>query len=132
MGRSRMKGIVGGLIGGLIATIPWILLYVYTGVICSYLAFIIGIGVLKGYQYKGLSDRNLSNYITIISLVCVSVATLIIIPFIIFVENGLGYGVSLIELYSNSLFVSYIMRNYIIAILFTFIGLKGITQRGYI
>ena len=103
-----------------------------TGVICSYLAFIIGIGVLKGYQYKGLFDRNLSNYITIISLVCVSVATLIIIPFIIFVENGLGYGVSLIELYSNSLFVSYIMRNYIIAILFTFIGLKGIAQRGYI
>lgn len=131
MGRSYMKGIVGGLIGGLIATIPWILLYVYAGITCSYMAFLIGLGVLKGYQYKGLSDRNLSKIVTIISLVCVSVATLIIIPFVMMAQSGFMYNISLIDLYSDSIFISYIMRNYFIAVIFTFIGIKGITERIY-
>ena len=61
MGRNYTKGIIGAFIGGLIASIPWILLYIYGGMMSSYFAFIIGIGALKGYQYKGLTIKYTNN-----------------------------------------------------------------------
>jgi len=82
MGRNYTKGIIGAFIGGLIASIPWILLYIYGGMMSSYFAFIIGIGALKGYQYKGLTDRNIGKIITIVSLIIITLVTFIIIPLI--------------------------------------------------
>ena len=130
MGRSYLKGIIGALIGGLIATIPWILLYIYGNMMSSFLAFFVGLGALKGYQYKGISDRKLPTIITIVSLVSISIATLVIIPLILLLQESIGVSISnLVTLYSFSPFVSGIMRDYAVAILFTFIGLRSVMRK---
>ena len=130
MGRNYTKGIIGAFIGGLIAAIPWILLYIYGGMMSSYFAFIIGIGALKGYQYKGLSDRNLSKIITTVSLIIITIVTFIIIPLILLLQGtGIANINSLLLLYSFSPFTMSILKNYAIAVLFTFLGLRGVMNR---
>ena len=85
--RGYIRGILGGLIGGFIASVPWILMYVYGNMILSLLAIIIAIGVLKGYQIcKGKIDNKLPVIIIVISLLCVTVSTLLIIPFLGFIS----------------------------------------------
>ena len=42
---NYVKGILGGFLGGLIATIPWILMYVYGNLILEILTIVIAIGV---------------------------------------------------------------------------------------
>jgi len=130
MGRNYTKGIIGAFIGGLIASIPWILLYIYGGMMSSYFAFIIGIGALKGYQYKGLTDRNIGKIITIVSLIIITLVTFIIIPLISLAQ---GFGAAsinnLITLYSYSSFTSIMMRNYVVSVIFTILGLRGVMYR---
>lgn len=129
MGRNYTKGIIGAFIGGLIASIPWILLYIYGGMMSSYFAFIIGIGALKGYQYKGLTDRNLGKFITIVSLIIITLVTFIIIPLISLVEYGAASVNNLITLYSFSPFTSLIMKNYAVSVIFTILGLRGVMNK---
>ena len=44
------KGILGGLLFGVIAAIPWILIYVFAGLFIVYLGALIGLGVIYGYK----------------------------------------------------------------------------------
>ena len=129
MGRNYTKGIIGAFIGGLIASIPWILLYIYGGMMSSYFAFIIGIGALKGYQYKGLTDRNIGKIITIVSLIIITLVTFIIIPLISLLQFDRATINNLITLYSFSTFTSLIMRNYVVSVIFTLLGLRGVMNR---
>lgn len=130
MGRNYTKGIIGALIGGLIATIPWILLYICCGMMCSYFAFIIGIGALKGYQYKGLTDRKLPKIIMTVSIIIITIVTFIIIPSIlIFQVSGAVSINDLITFYSFNAFTSSVIKNYAIAVLFTFLGLRGVMNQ---
>ena len=129
MGRNYTKGIIGAFIGGIIASIPWILLYIYGGMMSSYFAFIIGIGALKGYQYKGLTDRNIGKIITIVSLIIITLVTFIIIPLISLVQFDRASINNLITLYSFSPFASLIMRNYVVSVIFTLLGLRGVMNR---
>ena len=128
MEKSYVKGIIGGLIGGLIATIPWIVAYVYGNMILSLLAIIVAMGVLKGYQLlNGKVDKKLSLIVVIISLICITIATLFIIPGLLVVQNDASFTIeNIIYLYSNSDFVSAIMRDYAVSVLFTFLGISGV------
>ncbi len=47
---SYFTGILGAIIGGSIATIPWVLAYVYGNVMLSLLAVLIAAGELFGYK----------------------------------------------------------------------------------
>ena len=88
--RSYITGILGGVIGGLIATLPWILMYVYGNMILSLLAIVVAIGVLKGYQIcNGKVDNKLPVIISVISLLCITVATFIIIPALLMSKENL-------------------------------------------
>ena len=128
MEKSYVKGIIGGLIGGLIATIPWIVAYVYGNMILSLLAIIVAMGVLKGYQLlNGKVDKKLPLIVVIISLICITIATLFIIPGLLVVQNDASFTIENIKyLYSNSDFVSAIMRDYAVSVLFTFLGISGV------
>ena len=128
MGRSYLKGIIGALIGALIATIPWILLYIYGSAMTSIFAFLVGLGALKGYQVKGLVDNKLPMIITIVSLVAISIATLVIIPSIMLLQQGINVS-GLVVLYSYSPFISLLLKDYAIAVIFTFLGLRGVMYK---
>lgn len=126
--KSYITGILGGIVGGFIASIPWILMYVYGNMILSLLAIIIAIGVLKGYQLcKGKVDNKLPVIVIVISLLCVTVSTLVIIPALLIVKEGLSFSIDNMKvLYAYKPFMEAIMKDYAISIIFTFLGISGV------
>ncbi len=128
--KSYVKGIIGGIIGGFIATIPWVLMYVYGNMILSALAIIIAMGVLKGYQLlKGKVNKSLPAVVMVISLICVTVSTLLIIPMLL-CQRELGYSnfEVLKLLYSSSEFVRALASDFIWSVLFTILGASVVTK----
>ena len=66
---SYLTGIIGAIIGGAIATIPWVLAYVYGNVMLSLLAVLIGAGEFYGYKiFRGKIDKKLIEHIFNINL----------------------------------------------------------------
>lgn len=126
--RGYITGILGGLIGGFIASVPWILMYVYGNMILSLLAIIIAIGVLKGYQIcKGKVDNKLPIIIIVISLLCVTVSTLLIIPLLLLGKEGLEVSFQNLEtLYAYDEFMTAIMKDFAVSVVFTVLGISGV------
>lgn len=90
--KSYLTGIIGALLGGFIATIPWVLMYVYGGMILSLLAIIIALGALKGYQlFNGKVDNKLPFIIAVISVLAVTVSTFVIIPYLLILKEETNY-----------------------------------------
>lgn len=123
-----LVGILGALLGGLVATLPWILLYVYANMMYSYLALLIALGAIKGYELcKGKIDKKLPIIIGVVSVFSISVATLVIIPNLLLIKE---YGETSLEafksLYSFSEFKSAMVHDYIFSLLFTFLGAGGV------
>lgn len=131
MKENYILGILGGLIGGIIASIPWILLYIYGNMMFSLLAVFIAMGALYGYKLlKGKVDKKLPIIITVLSLISVTIVTLIIIPLLLLSKNGMEASFENLEwLYQNSEFTSAIMRDYIISVVFTLLGISGVTSK---
>lgn len=131
MEKSYFMGIIGALLGAFVATIPWILLYIYGNMMLSILAFVIGYGALYGYKlFHGVVDKNTSCIITIVSLISVTIATLVVIPLWILHNNG--YVISfenLSNLYTMSAFKSAILRDFVISIVFTLLGISGVISK---
>lgn len=120
-----LLGILGGFVAGMVATIPWVLVYVYLNYILSLLAILVAVAVLKGYQFmKGKVDKKLPIIISVISVACISIATLYLIPKFLIIKEGYHMSVSL--LYNNSDFSSAIIKDYITSLLFTFLGISGV------
>lgn len=128
MKKNYITGILGGILGGLIASIPWILMYVYGNMILSLLAIIIAIGVLKGYQLcKGKVDHKLPVFIVVISILSITIATLFIIPLCLIAKEGVQVDLNTLKrLYDNQEFVSALTRDYVVSLLFTFMGISGV------
>lgn len=126
MKRTYTRGIIGALIGGLIASIPWIFIYVYGEEIYTIFALIIAAGAIKGYQlFKGKVDKKLPFIIATISLICVTIATLVIIPMLILTRAGGSLSLlNLKILYNDPTFVEAIMKDYLVSIIFTIIGIS--------
>lgn len=120
-------GIVGGCIGGAIATIPWVVMYVYGNMILSLLAIIIAMGVLFGYKkFHGPMNKSLPWIIAIISVVAVVIATLLVIPGLLLVKEGLSFNINNIKLlYAYEPFKTAIIKDLMISVLFTFLGISG-------
>jgi len=125
--KGYLLGIVGALIGGLIGTIPWIILYVYANMIYSLLAFIVAMAALKGYElFKGKIDKKLPYIIGTISIICITIATLVIIPNLLLVkEIGTTSLANFKLLYADSEFAGAIIGDYIMSLLFTILGISG-------
>ena len=125
------KGIIGGVIGGLIATIPWILLYVYGGFMFSLLAALVAFGANIGYRFlKGPIDKKLPIIISVISVLSVVFVTLLVIPILMLMDVGAAASLENLQyLYTeNPEFVAEHFKNLAIAIVFTFIGIAGVIR----
>lgn len=121
-------GALGALIGAFVASIPWILMYVYGNMILSALAIIVAIGALKGYQIlKGPIDKKLPVVISITSLLAVVVATLFIIPMLLLIQEGYPATIDNLKvLYAYDEFLAGIMQDLIVSVVFTVLGISGV------
>lgn len=127
MKKSYFRGIIGALLGGLLASIPWILVYVYANMIYSILAVLIAMGAFKGYQlFGGKINKKLPIIIVLVSLISITLSTLVIIPMLLLLKDSVLNIDNIRLLYSNSEFISALMQDYVISILFTFLGISGV------
>ena len=95
---SYLTGIIGAILGGVIATIPWVLAYVYGNMMLSLLAVIIAAGEFFGYKlFKGKIDKKLPAIIMILAVVIVTVVTLLIIPAMLLGKENLAVNMQSIK-----------------------------------
>lgn len=124
---NYLLGIIGAFVGGLIASLPWIICYVYLDMLWSLLALFIAMGALKGYQMLGgKEDKKLPLIIAIISIFVITIVTLIIIPLLLLAKEGLASISNLKLLYQMSSFKKAIMKDYIFSLFFTVLGISGV------
>ena len=121
-------GIIGSILGGLVASLPWIIMYVYVEMMWSFMAFLIGYGAFLGYKlFKGKMDIKVPYIIGIVSIIVIIFTTLYVIPALLIIKEGLTPNFEILSLlYSNSEFKSAIIKDLIFAVLFTVLGVSGI------
>ena len=127
MKKNYVLGIIGAIIGGLVGCIPWIIAYVYMNMIFSLLAIIVAFGALYGYKiFKGKEDKKLPIIILVVSLLSITISTLVIIPLLLLANEGIDPSLENLKIiYSVSEFTSALMKDYIISIIFTLLGIGG-------
>lgn len=119
---SYITGIVGSLIGGAIAAIPWVFVYVKCNMILSVLAILIALGALKGYElFKGKITKSLKIIVIVVTLLIVIVANLVVIPNFIAYEDDIEVSV----LYENSEFQDALIQDLIVSIIFAALGVSA-------
>lgn len=125
-----LSGIIGALIGGIIATIPWLIVYFCLNYMIAVLAIFIAMGALKGYKVaRGKVDKKLPWIICIVSLIAMSFAMLVVLPNIVLLKEGAEITLANFKLiYSESEIFSALIRDFIISILFTIIGISGVVS----
>lgn len=125
---NYFKSILGGVLGALLFGIPWVLVYVYGGYILSILALLIAFGAFKFYKlFGGIVTKKTGLIITIISILTLTFLTLVVIPNMLLLKDGYLINLSNFKiLYNSKDFISSLMRDYVISLVFTGLGISGI------
>ena len=120
-------GILGALIGGVVGSIPWIIVALTTNFFIGWLGFVIGICALYGYKKLGGIEDNYAKWIilfaTLISVVFAQFFTLC------FEIYQLGYEVSLDNItliFQDGEVVKSFLINIGIGSLIAFFGIKSL------
>lgn len=126
---SYFTGTIGALIGGIIASIPWVLVYVYGNMMLSLLAVLIAAGEFYGYKIcNGKIDKKLPAIIMALAIIIVTIITLLVIPAMLLQKESVNVTTDTIgNLYSYSEFNSAIIKDYFIALIFTILGASVVT-----
>ena len=121
---NYITGVIGAIVGGFIGAVPWILAYIYGNMMIAVLAIFIAGGAYYGYKLcKGKVTKNLPIIIMLISIIIVAITSLLIIPIILLHTEGFNVNVETLEyLYQDSEFAAGIIKDTIIAVVFTIIG----------
>lgn len=127
---NYITGTIGAILGGTIASLPWILVYVYGNMIVAILAILIAFGTFQGYKiFKGRMGRGVPAIISIISILIVVFITVVICPIIILQNNNLDISLKeLTLLYQNKNVQNAIIQDLIVALLFTILGIAGVIR----
>lgn len=128
---KRVLSYVGALLGGFLFTIPWILVYIYGEMLFSILATFIAYGALLGYKkFGGEINKDIKGVIISVSLIVITITTLIIIPLCLLYNEGYIVSFKNLKLiYSISEFKIIILRDLIVSIVFTIIGISGVISK---
>lgn len=127
---NYFTGIIGAIIGGAIGAVPWIIAYIYGNMMIALLAILIAGGAYYGYKIcKGKITKKVTIIITIISIIIVALVTLLIIPVILIHTEGINTNLATIQyLYQDEEFTSGIIRDTLIAIVFTAVGVAVVNS----
>ena len=120
-------GILGALIGGIIGSIPWIVIALTTNFFIGWLGFVIGISALYGYKKLGGIEDKYAKWIilgaTVISVIFAQFFT------VFFQIYQLGYEVSLdntIIIFQDGEFVKAFLTDIAIGLVIAFLGIKSL------
>lgn len=121
------RGLLGAIIGAILFSIPWVLVYVYAGWILSMLGMVIGYGAHIFYKLFGAKDDKRTVIIVVIaSLLAITLATFVFIPLLLIIKDGYDMQYFYV-LYDDSDFIGSIIHDYIISVFFTILGVSAVT-----
>lgn len=127
---KKVFSILGSIIGAIIFSIPWIFSYVYLNYMVVVLASLIGFGALWFYKlFKGEVNKNTVYVIIIASFIAITLSTFVIIPLMLMAKENIIISFSNFKnIYSLDNFLSSLIGDYIISLLFTILGISGIIR----
>lgn len=130
MKKNNALGILGALIGAILFSIPWIITYIYLNYILSLLAMVIAFGSFYFYKlFGGEITKKTSIVVTISSLLSITLATFVFIPLCLMLKENIAINAENISLvYQNSEFIGALVGDYLVSLLFTFLGIGGIIR----
>lgn len=130
MKNKNYIALLGAVLGGLVASIPWILMYLFGNMILSPLATLIAVGAIFGYKlFKGEYFKQLPIFISVISVIIVTLDNLVVIPLIELKQGGYIVSFSnLAILYTIDSFKTAIIKDYVISLIFTILGISGVIK----
>lgn len=130
MKNKNYIALLGAVLGGLVASIPWILMYLFGNMILSPLATLIAVGAIFGYKlFKGEYFKQLPIFISVISIIIVTLDNLVVIPLIELKQGGYIVSFSnLAILYTIDSFKTAIIKDYVISLIFTILGISGVIK----
>ncbi len=125
---NYLIGMIGALVGALIGAIPWVLMYVFGNMMYAILAILIVICSFYGYKItKATIDKKLPIILSIASFISITVTMFVIIPICMMIQNEVGVSTETFEiLYSNDQFLTAMVGDYIISLLFCLVVIGGI------
>ena len=131
MKKNNVLSYVGGFVGALIGTIPWVLMYVYGNYIVSLLAFVIAFCSFKGYTLLcGKKQKNTWLVISAFSIIAVTISTFVTIPILLNFDNGLGLSFeAFLDLYESEEFVRALLGDYVVSLIFAILGISIIIPK---
>ena len=117
-------GIIGAILGGVVASIPWILVYVYGNLMLSALSILIPVGIFYGYKlFGGRTTKALPTIVVIISILITILTMLVLMPIFLIQSQGATINFSNIKyLYGNMNLFEGKTLDIVIAIIFTTFG----------
>lgn len=129
--KNYVLGILGGLVGGLITAVPWVLMYVYGGYILSILAMFIAVGFIFCYRKcKGPITKATPWIVGVSSILIVVFVTLVAIPLLSLANEGFPATLQNLQiLYASSDYMGALTKDLIISIIFTFLGIGGVLSK---
>lgn len=125
---NYLIGMIGALVGALIGAIPWVLMYVFGNMMYAILAILIVICSFYGYKItKATIDKKLPIILSITSFISITVTMFVIIPICMMFQNGVEVSAETFQiLYSNDQFLTAMVGDYIISLLFCLVVIGGI------
>jgi len=129
--KNYIKGILLGFICGLVASMLWVIVYVYVGFISALCAIPIAKGIEFGFKRTNANVDKKTPYIvaTLTILIVLTVCFLLIPIFMLF---KYGYNVNLYNLnilYQDGEFMSALIKDSLISVLFAFLGMWSVIKQ---
>lgn len=130
---SYLLGNIGAILGGAVATLPWILAYIFAShMVIPLFATFIPVGTYLGYKiFNGKTKKLFPVIITIISLLLIILVTTVICPSVLLLQSSYPITLeNLLGLYSDTReeIRETIIGDLIIGILFSIMGIVVIIK----
>lgn len=124
---NYITGFIGALLGGLIASLPWIICYVFLEMILSVLAIPIALGAFYGYKlFRGPQNKAAIVIVVLVTLVIVAIDNFVIIPGYYLVDAGYPFNMTYLKWYfSSSELMGAVIKDFIVSIIFALLGISG-------